>query len=80
MDKKKALLGLMAMSSFTMPDDTAYIQTPDAMSVPELFDDGSQIFNGECCARCVHRFGGSNHKYCVAHYKDKNCARFKLDI
>jgi hypothetical protein len=39
------------------------------------------IFDGNMCARCKNRFGGSGKQrnYCKLHCKDKTCQRFKLD-
>jgi hypothetical protein len=79
--KRRAILASagLAFGNFNMSDDTAIVQVPDAKTMPELFADGSQIFNGKCCSRCAHRFGGSNHKFCVTHCEDEKCVRFKLD-
>ncbi len=83
MDKKRAWMlsmGLLAFGNFKKADDTALVYVPDTRSVPELFDSGEQIFDGPCCQRCEHRFGGSNHKYCMEHCNDDNCLRFKLEM
>lgn len=83
MNKKRAWmlnLGLLALGHFKMADDTTLAYVPDTRSVPELFDSGEQIFEGPCCPRCKHRFGGSNYKYCIEHCNDDNCLRFKLEM
>ena len=82
-DKKRALMasmGLLALGELPkMPNDTTLAYVPDTRSVPELFDSGEQIYDGPCCQRCEHRFGDSNHKYCMEHCNDEKCSRFKLE-
>ncbi len=83
MDKKRALMlrmGLLTFGNFKTADDTVLAYVPDTRSVPELFDSGDQTFDGPCCQRCEHRFGDSNHEYCMEHYNDGNCLRFKLEM
>lgn len=37
------------------------------------------LFTGPCCERCKHRFGStSNREWCVTHYQNERCYRFKL--
>lgn len=39
-----------------------------------------QIFNGQCCDRCQHRFGTtSNKEWCSNHWRSDSCHRFKLE-
>lgn len=83
--KEKYLIGAFETGDYEVCDRPKFPNNDRTFVIHNYHDvlkprEKAQLFNCQCCDRCVHRFGTtSNREWCIKHIGNDKCYRFKLD-
>lgn len=82
--EEKYLAGAFATKDYVPIPDHPKVEPVTKKLTNPYYANGLPIiksvrFNGPCCSRCEHRFGGNNERYCISHCGDTNCMRFRFE-